>query len=214
MYSYERHKSSSSSWHPPVHHIRNFARRHDLPQTSNIPQMNSAQKLGAVLKHTLPLLPTQVRSKVEAPFAPEALALLAGMAGVWAASHAVGIGEVIDLVLLGVGITALGTEVVTIAQDLVGFVNGVLQAQTEADLEKAAEHLARAVAVVGVDVVAAVLTHQALKQVKAQQAAKEVEHLSTPEQTVEQADKVGPVGVPNLTLLNGKNLKKRLKHYR
>ncbi len=44
MYSYERHKSSSSSWHPPVHHIRNFARRHDLPQTSNIPQMNSAQK--------------------------------------------------------------------------------------------------------------------------------------------------------------------------
>ncbi|WP_218080577.1 hypothetical protein [Anthocerotibacter panamensis] len=73
------------------------------------------------------------------------------MAGVWAVSHALGIGEVIDLVLLGVGI--LGTEVVTIAQDLVGFVNRALQAQTEADLEKAAEHLARAVAVVGVDVV-------------------------------------------------------------
>ncbi|WP_218082355.1 hypothetical protein [Anthocerotibacter panamensis] len=126
----------------------------------NIAGMSSPQKLEAALQHTLPLLPAEVRTKVEALLSPEALATIAAVAGLWAASHAVGVGEIIDLVLLGLGALALGAEAFTVGQDIGGFVSTALQAQEEQDLDRAAEHLARAVATVGVDTVLALLTHK------------------------------------------------------
>ncbi|WP_218080549.1 hypothetical protein [Anthocerotibacter panamensis] len=62
--------------------------------------------------------------------------------------------------LLGLGITALGTEVVGVVQDVGGFVTGSLDAKSTADLDRVAGHLARAIATVGVDTVLAVLTHK------------------------------------------------------
>ncbi|WP_218082233.1 DUF6883 domain-containing protein [Anthocerotibacter panamensis] len=126
----------------------------------NIAAMSSSQKLEAALQHTLPLLPAEVRTKVQALLSPEALATIAAVAGLWAASHAVGVGEIIDLVLLGLGALALGAEAFTVGQDIGGFVSTALQAQEEQDLDRAAEHLARAVATVGVDTVLALLTHK------------------------------------------------------
>ncbi|WP_218081684.1 hypothetical protein [Anthocerotibacter panamensis] len=46
-------------------------------------------------------------------------------------------------------------------QDVGGFVTGSLDAKSTADLDRAAEHLARAIATVGVDTVIAVLMHKA-----------------------------------------------------
>ncbi|WP_218081682.1 hypothetical protein [Anthocerotibacter panamensis] len=127
----------------------------------NIAAMSSPQKLEAALQHTLPLLPAEVRTKVEALLSPEALATIAAVAAVWAASHAVGIGEIADVALLGLGALAVGGEVIGVVQDVGGFVSTALQAQEEQDLDRAAEHLARAIATVGVDAVLAVLMHKA-----------------------------------------------------
>ncbi|WP_218081808.1 hypothetical protein [Anthocerotibacter panamensis] len=72
--------------------------------------------------------------------------------------------------LLGLGITALGTEVVGVVQDVGGFVTGSLDAKSTADLDRVAGHLARAIATVGVDTVLAVLTHKAGKAMKGEKS--------------------------------------------
>ena len=42
---------------------------------------------------------------------PEAIATIALTLGVWAASHAFGVGEIVNLILLGVGVLTLGFAV-------------------------------------------------------------------------------------------------------
>ncbi|WP_218082353.1 hypothetical protein [Anthocerotibacter panamensis] len=75
-----------------------------------------------------------------------------------------GVGEIADLALLGLGVLALGTEVVGVVQDVGGFVTGSMDAKSTADLDRAAEHLARAVATIGVDTVLAVLMRRGVRQ--------------------------------------------------
>ncbi|WP_218079557.1 ADP-ribosyltransferase [Anthocerotibacter panamensis] len=157
-----------------------LVQRQDASSLLNVAAMNSTQKLEAALKRTLPLLPTEVRAKVQALLSPEALATMVAVAAVWAASHAVGVGEVIDLVLLGLGVLALGTEVVGVVQDVGGFVTGSLDAKSTVDLDRAAEHLARAIATVGVDTVIALLTRGLGKKAKATRSTNLTRYRSTP----------------------------------
>ncbi|WP_218082235.1 hypothetical protein [Anthocerotibacter panamensis] len=44
----------------------------------------------------VPLLPEHARAQIQALLSPKALATMAGVTGLWAASHAVGVGEVIE----------------------------------------------------------------------------------------------------------------------
>jgi hypothetical protein len=55
----------------------------------------------------------------------------------------------------------LGPEAIRAAQELVGFATGALTAPSDADLDQAGEHLATAVAIVGVDGAMALLAHKA-----------------------------------------------------
>jgi hypothetical protein len=51
------------------------------------------------------------------------------------ASHAVGIGKLGDIAVLGVGAIALGSETINVAKDLLSFVQVPTQAKKEADLD-------------------------------------------------------------------------------
>jgi hypothetical protein len=138
----------------------------DPKQQQDINQLSTQDKLGEALNRALPLLPKEVRERVQELASPESVSAIATIGAVYVASHAVGIGELGDAAVLGVGAVALGSEAVNVAKDLSSFVQVATQAKNEADLDRAAEHLASAVSKVSVDTVAAVLAHKAGKVVE------------------------------------------------
>jgi hypothetical protein len=138
----------------------------DPKQQQDINQLSTQDKLGEALNRALPLLPKEVRERVQELASPESVSAIATIGAVYVASHAVGIGELGDAAILEVGAIALGSEVINVAKDLSSFVQVATQAKNEADLDRAAEHLARAVSRVSVDAVAAVLTRKAGKVVE------------------------------------------------
>lgn len=68
----------------------------------------------------------------------------------WAASHAVGVGEAADAILLVVGVAALGLQAFQGGWELGQFLMVAANAQTDCDLEIASQHLAKAVISLGV----------------------------------------------------------------
>jgi hypothetical protein len=128
-----------------------------------VSQMTTAEKLGEAIRRSLPMLPPEARGEVEAMLAPESLAVMAGVVTLWAGSHFFGVGEVADVVLLLVGVVALGGAALRAGEELYGFASGAARASRDEDLNRAGEHFARAVALIGVQAVAAVLLKRAPK---------------------------------------------------
>ncbi len=125
--------------------------------------LSSAQLLLEVLKRAMRMVPGQAGEKLMSLTSPTALAVLAGTLVVWAASHAVGVGEAVDLLMLGVGFLFLGHEALDVFKHLSSFASIALRARSERDLDVAARHLADAISILGVDVVVAFLMHGAGK---------------------------------------------------
>ena len=68
-------------------------------------------------KHFGPALQHQV----DALLTPENLAILVGTLVIWAASHFVGVGEIVDVALLLIGAVMLGPAIVDVAENLLKF---------------------------------------------------------------------------------------------
>jgi len=81
---------------------------------------------------------------------PTALATTAGVLALLAISHFFGIGEIIDIVLVVVGVAFLGVAAFDVASHLIDCVSITADATTRAELDEAAEHLAYVVAIIGV----------------------------------------------------------------
>jgi hypothetical protein len=82
---------------------------------------------------------------------------MAGTLVVWAGSHFFGVGEIVDILLLGVGAVTLGFAVFEGADELYQFTTLALNANTEADLESAGQHFAHAVTLLGISTLQAIL---------------------------------------------------------
>jgi len=128
-----------------------------MPTPTAIAQMSPADKIGEAMRRSLPQLPAQARAMVNSLLEPQNLALMAGLLITWAGSHAFGVGEIVDLVLLGVGVVTLGFAVFEGAEELCEFANDALNARLDADLDRAAQHFARAVTLLGVSTLQAIL---------------------------------------------------------
>ena len=74
--------------------------------------------------------------------------------------------EVVDVLLMGWGVWTLGSEALEAGKDLYQFVMTATQAQNDKDVDKAADYLARAIAIIDVDGLAAILAHKAFKAVR------------------------------------------------
>ncbi len=109
-----------------------------------------ADKLVAAMRRTIPLLPAELRAGFAVLLTSRNLALTTGVLAVWAGSHLFGVGEVADALLALTGAVFLGMSVFTAGHDLVQFVHLGSAARTPEDLDRAAVHLARFVATVGV----------------------------------------------------------------
>src|SRR5215471_19154743 len=115
------------------------------------------RRLGETLEKALPKLGPEAGGQLKALVTPQSLAIVAGVLVAWVASHAIGVGEVIDVILSVVGAVAIGYSFFTGLDHLYSFATGTYNAQTEPDLDEAADHFAKAVGILGVQAVLAVL---------------------------------------------------------
>jgi hypothetical protein len=119
--------------------------------------MSTRDKIAEAMGRSLPLLPSNARELVVSMLRPESIAVISGTLIAWAGSHFFGIGEIVDVILLGVGVAVLGLSVIDGASELYDFVNGATNARTSQDLDRAAQSFARAVTILGISTVQAVL---------------------------------------------------------
>ncbi|PVB62236.1 hypothetical protein [Labrenzia sp. 011] len=124
---------------------------------SHVAAWSFERKLEAVLRRSLDKLGPEARRQIEAILTPEALAIVAVVLIAWIASHSFGVGEIIDIILVAVGAVAIGLAVFTGLDHLYDFASGTYGARSERDLDTAADHFAKAVSILGIQAVLAVL---------------------------------------------------------
>jgi len=100
-----------------------------------------------------PELAMQFRAMVT----PANIGILVGSLAAWAVSHAFGAGEIIDVILLGVGAVFVGMAIFKAGEDLGDCLTITLHAKETADLEKAADLLAQAIVILGITAFLALL---------------------------------------------------------
>jgi hypothetical protein len=123
----------------------------------NVSGYSTAERLGEVLKRALPLLGPEARREVEKLLDPETLWVVAGVLTAWIVSHALGIGEIVDAIILGLGVLAIGLSVFEGIDALYMFGKLAIDAKSFQDLDDSAKYFARAVSILGVQAVLAVL---------------------------------------------------------
>lgn len=122
-----------------------------------VTRLTTSAKIGEAIRHSLPHIPASARRTVNALLQPQTLAVIAGTLVFWVGSHAFGIGEIVDIILLGVGAISLGFAVFEGAGELYEFATGAIAAKCEDDLEAAGKHFARAVILLGISTLQAIL---------------------------------------------------------
>jgi hypothetical protein len=99
----------------------------------------------------------EVRAQLQAIISAESLEIMAGVLVAWVVSHAVGIGEVIDIILAAAGAVAIGFSFFAGLDHLYLFATGAYNARSAPDLDAAGEHFAKAIGILGVQAVLAFL---------------------------------------------------------
>jgi len=123
----------------------------------DVASLSTQDKLQEAIRRALPLMPDEVRREVEAMFTPQALAIMAGLAALWAASHVAVIGEIADVALLITGGILLGAAAWDVGTHLAGFLTKATGATSDAELDDAARDFAAAVLLTGVAAVGSIL---------------------------------------------------------
>lgn len=78
---------------------------------TNVAAMSFADRLGEALKRSLPHIAPEARQRIAELLNPATLSIVAGVLVAWVASHAIGIGEAVDVVLAVVGFASIGLAV-------------------------------------------------------------------------------------------------------
>jgi hypothetical protein len=126
------------------------------PSTS-VAGLSMEDKLREVIQRAAPLLPGETGQQLLAMISPESIMIMSGTLLAWAGSHMFGVGEIVDLILLVLGFAVLGMSIITGASELAEFVRCTMNAQSSSDLDRAARHLARAVAILGISTISTLL---------------------------------------------------------
>ena len=102
-------------------------------------------------------LPADIGSELRKFVEPEALAVMVSVLTVWGLAHLLGVGFAADIVLLVVGAAALGGVAIQAGNEIAQFVSRTTNAQVNADIDAAGTHLSRAISLIGVQAVLAIL---------------------------------------------------------
>ena len=126
-------------------------------------RLGFGQKVIAALQLVPSHLPDAAAAEFQELLSTENLEILAAGFIVIAASHAAGAGFVADGVALGVGAFFLGWQVGDLANHFAGFVGLCATAQERGNLDRAADHMARAVLLFGMAAISAFLLHKGIR---------------------------------------------------
>jgi hypothetical protein len=92
----------------------------------------------------LPLMPEEVRNQVANMLTREAMAVIAGVAVVWAGSHFFGVGAVVDVVFAGAAYLAVGWDAFQALRGFADYYQRAVRARTPEDLQAASKLFAQA----------------------------------------------------------------------
>ena len=110
----------------------------------DVSKSSFADKLGKTVTMIAPKLPAELSAALLDLVSPEHIATTSVVFGLWAASHAVGAGEVVDVLLLGVTSVLLGQAASDLIIGLIRTTLAINRAKCTADLSTAADLLAKA----------------------------------------------------------------------
>lgn len=127
----------------------------------DIARMSKTDKIKAAVICSGSYLPADVYNVVQALVEPKALVILSATLIAWAGSHAFGVGEVMDLV--GSASCPSGSRCSRARASWSTSSGGALGATTHADLDEAGHHFARAVTLLGISVIQALLLRGPVK---------------------------------------------------
>ncbi len=116
----------------------------------SIAQWSLSDKLLEAGRRAGPKLPAEASAQFMSLFSPENIKETGIVLGFWAGLHFVGVGELADLAMVGIAAYAVGKGAIAGGREFVAYITIASNAQTDADLDRAAGHLARAVLLMGV----------------------------------------------------------------
>lgn len=124
-----------------------------------VSQMANSEKLCRSFALALAEVPNATQREAQALLTPENLATMSALAGIWLASQGVPVvGETVDAALASLGIILMAAQVADLSNALWYYVNLTAAARHPEELKAASAHLARAIALVGVNIVTFILT--------------------------------------------------------
>ena len=151
-------------------YIDNQPKIKEIKTDRDVQTASLSEKLGYVLKRAAGQFLPEVGAKLLELASPQSLALIATGVGLLAVSQSSPIGWIADaaavgtIALTGLGLWAIGKDAMAAFTELKNFATKTINAKSIADLDAAGDSLAKAGAIVGVDTVVGVLTHQAAKR--------------------------------------------------
>jgi hypothetical protein len=146
-----------------IDNIKNYLANPNAVPPKSVSEMANDEKLIEVIKRAALLLPANIGQELLALLDPTTLAIVVAVVVAWAVSHFFGIGEIADVIMLIVGVVSLGPIAWKAGEHLISFANFTINGKTDKDLNEAAKHLSQAIALIGVQVVMALLLKKAPK---------------------------------------------------
>ena len=133
----------------------------------SVAQMADSQKLCRSFVMALEKVPGAVTGEVLALLTPENLAAMGTLTSAWMVSQGVpGVGQAVDAALLTLGVVLMAAQAADLTNALWEYAKKSLGARKQEDLEAAADHLSRAIALAGVNVVTLILTKKVAGRLK------------------------------------------------
>lgn len=142
--------------------VRKYQNFREVPSTP-VAHWTTIQKLDSVIRRAALLLPESVGNQLLALLEPWVLAAMAVVLGFWVVGHFFMASQIADAILLIVGGILLGVAAFQAGELLVSFAIKCVDGRTEKDLDESAQHLADAIALIGVQVVMSLLLAKAPK---------------------------------------------------
>ncbi len=136
------------------------------PAGNQVEKRSPERKVEESIKRSVQHLRPELQREVGKLLTPDNLKLIAGGAVLYAGSHYFGVGEAADAVLAIGAAIGLGKDSIEVAKNLYEFGKGAVHAKTEADLDRAGQHLAGAISLAGVDGALAYLGNKGSKDIK------------------------------------------------
>jgi hypothetical protein len=133
----------------------------------DVETLSPEKRIEQVLRRVPPYLPEAMRADFMKILEPQALVITVAVLAVWAASHPLGIGFIVDALLLVTALIFMGKAVIDCAETLRKSLQLTSEAKEEKHLEESAKLLAQVIATIGVTAFVAVIARGASRTVSA-----------------------------------------------